>query len=404
MSEFLTVRLSSQKQAPISWLVWSTDQQDVIASGELAGWHELEELTDYAAQRTTILLLSASDLILTDVEVPPGGSRQFESMLPYLLEDDIAQDVDDVHFSVLSKRDGIAYIAGIDRGWFTYCLTKFAEIGIEIKRVMPDVLALPQADTPLTAAQIGPQWLIRKGDWQGIVMESDWLPVLVESDWVKAEQSPLALTSYTELPALPLDEDQHWSVKPNEMVMKLLAQEACQSRMTLLSGPFKTKSSWLKHWHTWRLPTYSALALIVVTMVYSAFEANRFEQQAQAYHQESERIFRTIFPNKRRIPTVSYLKREMQGELQLLSGSGGSDTVLNWLQVLPESLKSVKDMKIQSLKYDGDKGELRVEATSKNFPSFEKARVQLSEQFNVQQGQLSKDGDTVLGSFVLKAK
>ena len=103
MSEFLTVRLSSQQDAEIPWLVWSTQQQEVIASGEISGWEQLSQLSSYAAERATIVLLAASDLVLTEVAIPSGAARRLESMLPYLIEDEIAQDVDELHFSILHK-------------------------------------------------------------------------------------------------------------------------------------------------------------------------------------------------------------------------------------------------------------------------------------------------------------
>ncbi len=61
MSEFLTVRLSSEQQSTIPWLVWSTQQQEVIASGELAGWEHLDELVAYADQRQIVALLASND-------------------------------------------------------------------------------------------------------------------------------------------------------------------------------------------------------------------------------------------------------------------------------------------------------------------------------------------------------
>ena len=69
MSEFLTVRLSSEQQSTIPWVVWSTQQQEVIASGELAGWEHLDELAAYAEQRQIIALLAASDVVLTEVDL-----------------------------------------------------------------------------------------------------------------------------------------------------------------------------------------------------------------------------------------------------------------------------------------------------------------------------------------------
>ncbi|QSA19710.1 type II secretion system protein GspL, partial [Vibrio furnissii] len=56
------------------------------------------------------------------------------------------------------------------------------------------------------------------------------------------------------------------------------------------------------------------------------------------YRAESERIFRTIFPDKQRIPTVSYLKRQMSDELAALSGGSSGEHVLGWLSKLPDTL------------------------------------------------------------------
>lgn len=103
MSEFLTVRLSRDKQAPIRWLVWSTSQNEIIASGELSSKEQLGELSTYADQRTTLLLLDSRDILLMEAEIPAGAARQVDTMLPYLLEDDIAQDVDELHFTILKK-------------------------------------------------------------------------------------------------------------------------------------------------------------------------------------------------------------------------------------------------------------------------------------------------------------
>lgn len=106
MNEFLIVRLSNDTSSAIQWIVWSEQQKEVIACGELADWDAVPELAAYAENRRTLVLLSASSLVLTEVEIPAGASRQFEGMLPFLLEDDLAQDVEQLHFSVLHKASG----------------------------------------------------------------------------------------------------------------------------------------------------------------------------------------------------------------------------------------------------------------------------------------------------------
>ncbi|EEZ01114.1 general secretion pathway protein L [Vibrio sp. RC586] len=403
MSEFLTVRLSSQKEANIPWLVWSAEQQEVIASGEVAGWEGLPELASYAEQRSVLVLLAASDLILSSVEIPPGATRQLESMLPYLLEDEIAQDVEDLHFCVLSKGRETADVVGIDRLWLRACLEHLKACGFDVKRVLPDVLAIPRPEQGLAALQLGDEWLVRKSTTQGIAIDAQWLGLLAASDWVKLEDEFLPLHALTPLPELALAEQQTWCSEPSGLVMQLLTQEALSGKFNLLTGSFKPKSSWLRHWHVWRKVAIAAGLFVAVSISYSLFQTHQYEAQANAYREESERIFRSIFPDKQKIPTVTYLKRQMSDEMARLSGGSSVGSVLKWLSPLPEALKGV-NLQVQSIKFDSNRSEIRLEATGRDFQGFEQARTQLEQYFAVEQGQLNKNGEQVFGVFVVKPK
>ncbi|MEI8655025.1 MULTISPECIES: type II secretion system protein GspL [Vibrio] len=403
MSEFLTVRLSSQKEAIIPWLVWSSVQQEVIASGEISGWEQLEQLSSYVEQRSIIVLMSASDVVLSQVEIPAGANRKIESMLPYLIEDEVAQDVDDMHFSILKKTGNIVEAAGIDRDFLQSCIDELASLGMTVKRVIPDVLTVP-VQQGLAAVQLGKEWLIRKGDSQGICVDSEWLELFSQSDWVKEGDNFLPLTAYTPLPELGLADGQDWHFTPSPLVMQLLTEQALQSKVNMLTGSFRVKSSSMKYWRIWRKAAYAALVFLTVLIGYKLLETHRLEQQVQAYRAESERIFRVVFPEREKIPTVSYLKRLMNDELNALQGGSAQGSVLQWLTPLPATLRSIQGMELQSIKFDSNRGEVRLETTSKDFQSFEQARVKLAEQFVVEQGQVNKNGDVVAGSFVLKQK
>nr|WP_206361908.1 type II secretion system protein GspL [Vibrio plantisponsor] len=403
VSEFLTVRLSSQKEAIIPWLVWSSVQQEVIASGEISGWEQLEQLSSYAEQRSIIVLMSASDVVLSQVEIPAGANRKIESMLPYLIEDEVAQDVDDMHFSILKKTGNIVEVAGIDRDFLQSCIDELASLGMTVKRVIPDVLTVP-VQQGLAAVQLGKEWLIRKGDSQGICVDSEWLELFSQSDWVKEGDNFLPLTAYTPLPELGLADGQDWHFTPSPLVMQLLTEQALQSKVNMLTGSFRVKSSSMKYWRIWRKAAYAALVFLAVLIGYKLLETHRLEQQVLAYRAESERIFRVVFPEREKIPTVSYLKRLVNEELNALQGGSAQGSVLQWLTPLPATLRSIQGMELQSIKFDSNRGEVRLETTSKDFQSFEQARVKLAEQFVVEQGQVNKNGDVVAGSFVLKQK
>ena len=89
MSEHLIIRLNSQPSDPIQWIVWSPENEEVIASGELNSAEELSSLSQYSDQRTVSALLPSSDVLLCEVAIPEGAARQFSSMLPFIVEDDL---------------------------------------------------------------------------------------------------------------------------------------------------------------------------------------------------------------------------------------------------------------------------------------------------------------------------
>ncbi|BBM65949.1 type II secretion system protein L [Vibrio alfacsensis] len=398
MSEFLTVRLSSEQQSTIPWLVWSTQQQEVIASGEIAGWEHLDELTAYAEQRQVIALLASNDVVLTELDIPPGAARQFDSMLPYLVEDEVAQDVDSLHFTVLDKQADKAQVCAVERAWIQTILQRFSTQGIVIKRILPDVLALPCEEDSSTAVLLGEQWLIRHSQTQGAVVDSSWLDLYLSA--YRQNKPEWKLNSYSSLPETSMADV--WVAKPEEMTMALLAKGVAETKTNILTGAFKPKSSLGKYVKVWQKTAIAASVLLVVLVAQQLLMVHKYEAQADAYREESERIFRQVFPGKNRIPTVSYLKRQMTDEERRLSGGASEQAMLPWLAALPSALGQVKDLQVTSFKYDGQRGEVRIQATSSDFQPFEQARVKLAEKFNVEQGQLNRNGNVVMGSFVLK--
>ncbi|UPR28494.1 type II secretion system protein GspL [Vibrio crassostreae] len=406
MSEFLTVRLSSEPQSPVQWLVWSTSQQEVIASGELSSWEQLDELTPYAEKRSCIALLPGNECLIKRVEIPKGAARQFDSMLPFLLEDEVAQDIEDLHLTILDKDTTHATVCGVDREWLKQALDLFREANIIFRKVLPDTLAVPFEEQGISALQIDQHWLLRQGNYQAVSISEAWLPMFLQSDWVVVDDEEQATTifSYTAMPSDDVQQQSgaNWQAKPAELVMSLLSQQAIISGVNLLTGTFKTKSSFSKYWRVWQKVAIAACLLVAVIVTQQVLKVQQYEAQAQAYRMESERIFRAVLPGKQRIPTVSYLKRQMNDEAKKYGGSGEGDSLLGWLALLPETLGQVKSIEVESIRYDGNRSEVRLQAKSSDFQHFETARVKLEEKFTVEQGPLNRNGDAVFGSFTLK--
>lgn len=421
MNEFLTIRLSSRHEQPVQWLVWSPQQNEVIASGQLADMTQLNELAEYAAQRPVIALVPASELLLTPVAIPAGSGRQLAAVLPYLLEEELAQDVDSLHVHLIKREGDIANVAIIEHRKIEQWLRELALADIDVKKLVPDCLCLPLYRDGYSAAELEQQWLIRQSETLGVCAEPSWLgrwllaqkaPIVTdaaeseatdeESEVEEADVSP-ALTIHHFTPA-PVDMPGKWQPEAPELVMQLLAEGAENSTVNLLSGRYKPQSAWRNYLKPWRKVAIVA-GLVLTTVVVEHFVfVQKLEQQAQAYRAESERIFRQVLPEFKRIPSQSYLKKQMNGAIARLGGTSRDQGLLPWLVQLKPMLSKVPQMTILNMKYDQNRGELRLQASASEFQHFEQLRTLLAKVFDVKQGQLNKEGNQVNGAVVLRRK
>lgn len=400
--EFLAVRLSSDKDAQIEWGIWSSHNHQVTNTGTIDGWNELSDLIEQFSQFPIWLILASEELILTQVDIPDGVARKLDGTLPYLLEDDLAQDVDDLHIALLETVDKVAYVCGVERSFLSEALATFKELGSEVRKVVPDVLTLP-LDAPLTALKVRDQWLIRKGERTGVSLNEQWFEFMLTSDWAKEEGKTLDCLSYSELP--PSIEANHpdWEVKKNKEPMALMTQGAHDSKFNLLTGDFQVRASWFRYIRVWKQGVITAVALTLIVMINTIVQTHNENAEAKAYRAESERIFRLMMPGKTKIPTVNYLKKQFNEEIKSLSGGSSSGSLLVMLETVGNSLKN-NGLALESLSFDRPRDELKVQATAADFSNFEKNRIVLSEKLKVDQGQLTKADGKVSGTFVITLK
>ncbi|MGL6163828.1 MAG: GspL family type II secretion system protein ExeL, partial [Aeromonas veronii] len=167
MSESLVIRLGTNKQQPVAWLVWSGQEQEIIASGTLPSADALGELQERAGGRPVVTLVPGSDLIFRRVTLPGRYNRQSAAALPYLLEEQIASDVDELHLVVLAHEGQQVDLMAVDRQKMGEWLGWLDAAGLKSLQLLPDVLALPQAAHGWSALQLGNEWLVRQGPCQG---------------------------------------------------------------------------------------------------------------------------------------------------------------------------------------------------------------------------------------------
>lgn len=98
------------------------------------------------------------------------------------------------------------------------------------------------------------------------------------------------------------------------------------------------------------------------------------QQQAQALRSQSEALFRQTLPQYQRIPTRSYMVRQMDAEISRLEGQQHDAALLPWLAQLAPMLEDVPGIKVQALRYQASRDALILRAQGLDFTQFERLR------------------------------
>jgi general secretion pathway protein L len=119
-----------------AWLQYEGGR--VIGEGHAA----LEALPAAAA---VVLLLAASDVVLTRARVPPLSSARLREALPNLVEDMTLSDPSTLHVALGQTRDaaGRVTLALVERAWLRALLERFAAAGRRVAAVLPESLCVP---------------------------------------------------------------------------------------------------------------------------------------------------------------------------------------------------------------------------------------------------------------------
>ena len=236
MNEQIIIRLGSQPEQSISWLVWTPLTQDVIGSGEIAAVSELPQLAArLGSDRAVVVLVPAADVLLKKVALPAKPNKQLLQALPYMLEEEQAEDIDKLYIA-LGKVEQQAeqywqHVAICQRQRLEQWLVWLQQAGFSVGRVVPDALLLPATRLPC-CIELQQQWLLRQDEWQATSIESGWWP-----DYLALAQLPEVL-SYSPWPAHV--QQLHVAAEP-ELPLALLAKGLNETDFNLLQGTYAPK-------------------------------------------------------------------------------------------------------------------------------------------------------------------
>lgn len=404
MSEQLVVRLGSESRQAIHWLVWSTVEGEIIASGTLTNAAGLIELKAHAGGRPIIVLVPSCDVTFKDVTLPGRSNKKLLNALPYMLEQELSSDIDKLHFAVLGKVDNTVAVAVIAHDKMQQWQSWLADAALECEQFIPDALTLPYSDESWSAIELDGQWLIRQTLTQGLCIETALLNFVLTAavqTCVDGDRTVQTVTSYSAIGHLELD---NWQQNTLELPMKLCAEGAVASRYNLLQGKYKVAREDHGVLKLWRGAAIAASLAIVMIFANQFVTLTKLEQQQLTLDSEIKQVYKTVFKPKVMRLNTRLVKRQMQNRLNDLRGGDDNSSFLVMLSQLTPTFKRLPGIQPISIRFDSKQAILRLQASAADFQAFDKLKSSLSTQFDVEQGTLSQRDGRVQGTLDIKGK
>lgn len=396
--EQLVIRIGSQPEDQVHWLVWSEQEQEIIASGVLDSAAEIATLNERTGQDNCILIVPGSEVTLKTLELPAKANRKLLSAIPYMLEDELSEDVDNLFFAWHKQVDKAQQMAIVRHDVMQSWIDIIESAGLYCDKILPDFLCLAHQEEKWQAIQLEAEVIIRQGEWQGVTGEQSWLEAVIELH-AKRQEDKVHIEFSTE-PYFHNLANTEISYQPGPLPMQSMAQQAVKQNFNLRQEKYKTKKRGKSQVHQWRLAAILAGVAILTTFVDKGIQASQLEQQQAQIKEQIREEVRRAFPEIKRIVNVeSQIKQKMAA----LEQGGSGVSMLAMMSQLNQAFASSK-IKPQTLRFDRGRSELRMQAVADGYEALETFK-RLAEQqgFTVEQGAINNRENQVVGSLMVKS-
>jgi general secretion pathway protein L len=330
---------------------------------------------------TVVVLAPAAQILLAEPELPPGGGTKLARAVPFALEEQLTEDVDQLSFAIGHRRlSGGTPVAVVSRAVLQGWIADLSAAGLDPQAIYPDIVAMPENPGQTVLWLENDRLAVRRPG--AIPFAVELAPVKealvvagVIGDPLQAGEEPKPKES-----AILYVTREDWARVQEDF--EVLLEEFASLKVQLLSdgplpwlargmnsadavnllqGEFSRTADYSERWHRWRLAAGLAAALLVVHVAAQALQIRQAKHESTALDNEISQVFSSAMPGN----APADPRREMQSKLERIRKSGaGPQYFLRDLQTLSGALAATPKTTISALSYRESALDLTVNAPS----------------------------------------
>jgi len=369
MSQYLLTYLQRTGDDYLRWCVCD-DKGAVIGKADHGTF---EQAAKAAERRRVVLVVAGTELLMEEADVPGANQAKAHRAIPYMLEEQLAQDVEASHFAFGNRQaNGRIPVAVVSKQSFAWIRDLAEAAKLNIQEIIPETLALPLFTDRWTVMTNDGHASVRLSSSKGFSCDTEMLPMLLGNaiEGASPEEIDDEVLRSRHFSCGRDEYRLHPEIKPDlvRTEVALFAQGLSQykkpsERINLLQGDYGKTEALGKAWKPWRLPAALAAMLLALWGGTSFLQFQQLGKEESRLTDEMVGTLKQAFPNVRN-PERDPL-RQMRSRLKANTGTGIDDTsFVVMMSAVGVALKQLKEPTVNSINFKRGQLDIVLEAES----------------------------------------
>jgi general secretion pathway protein L len=374
MADWLLIRLANDPDS-VDYLTADAAGRIVtpLRNGPLAA------AAQHAATRRVCVLVPASDVLLTDAEVPAKSGNRIQQIVPYALEEQVAEDIDSLHFAV-GRRVGEAAripVAVVSRALVDGWLGQLHAAGLSPECLYADSSLIPDNPGQAVLVLSGDSVMLRTAGGQPVTLPLNALAEALEL-LRPAQASAVDASAFggnglvvyageaewqQHGPAIEAVRDQFEGLSVQLLPdgpLGLFARSLPGSNaINLLQAGYAPVSPLAGGFKAWRIAAAMLVGLLVLHGIGSATQLWLLKRAERRLDQSISETFEQAMPGEH---NSSNARRRMEARLTSVQSSTDSSGLLAMLSAVAQARAGASGTALQAVSYRAGMLELQVTA------------------------------------------
>ncbi|MGH1536991.1 MAG: type II secretion system protein GspL [Gammaproteobacteria bacterium] len=399
----LLQNLSGEDSHFVKWIKLDEDGVPITRGAEA----RLEQVSSVTQNANVIVLLPLEQMLLTNVNTRARKQKHLQKAVPFALEDELADDVENLHFALGQRYGENDFpVAVIDKQTLDLVLDELSSVGIYPDLLTADIFGLPFREGTWTILIENERALVRTEKYQGFTIDLHNLQQMLTSSLRQAEVTPAELNVYC-------CDEQQTGIKKLNLPISTNELDDCPPGLfadgldeneciNLLQSSYRKKDKRHRQVGPWKVAAMLFGVWIALAFMSVFLDHGRLSKQEKNLNAQVVQIMKQTFPDMQNVSADS-ARTKMEARLKNfmdMTSAGSQASFMELLAMSGESMKQAGKVDIDTMNYR--EGKLNMNVKSADVQILDNVKQSLkSKNYSTDIQSANTQGNTVEAKLVI---